>query len=314
MNLMIENMIKTEELLCRKFSRGVSLVQGPLIFILASPRAGSTLTYQLLINYFSLLYFSNFINDFFPQFPVVGAALDSLINHRHSISYESSYGKTNGPLGPSEASLVFKNWFGGDHPSQTKSCRVKPDKQEHLVLTMKSIFGLSRRPILTKNAWNCFRIQELTRLFPNIHFLWVRRDIRDSAISDLEARYRSGGPTIWNSATTANYREIQKRPYWEQVVEQQYEYNKCVANDLEIFSHGRYIEVNYEDICGHPKRELERISRYFASQSLPTCMRNKQIPVLTHSRGPSGLEEDYTKIVSYVKANSDRFKSYLRDT
>ena len=311
---MMDAIRKTEELLFEKFSRGLDIQEVPLIFILASPRAGSTVIYQMLINAFNFFYFSNFINDFFPEYPVIAAALNSMINTRPEVSYKSTYGKTRSQGGPSEASCVFRNWFGGEHPSQTKSRKVIPEKEKHLVLTMKSIIKLTGLPILTKNAWNCFRIQELIRLFPNIHFLWVRRDIRASAISDLEARYRRGGPTVWNSATTANYREIQKRPYWEQVVEQQYEYNKWVANDLEAFSHGQYIEVNYEDICGHPKRELERISRYFASQSLPICLRNKQIPVLTHSQGPSGLEEDYAKIVSYVKANSDRFKRYLCDT
>ncbi len=307
---MKQGMRKAEELLFQKFSRKVSFSELPLVFVIASPRAGSTVVYQLMINLFNFFYFSNLVNDHFAEFPVVGAALDSLINPRRPVSYKSAYGKTRGIRGPSEGSLIFKNWFGGQHPSQTKSCKVLPGKTEHFVSTMKSIYGITGFPIISKNAWNCFRIQELTGLFPNIHFLWIRRDITTSALSDLEARYRRGGPIIWNSATTTNYREIQKRPYWEQVVEQQYEYNKSIAKDLGNFSQERYIELWYEDICDHPETELDRLNRYFSHNSLPRSLRGRRIPALSRSSGPTGLEEDYLKIVGYVEGNRERFSEY----
>jgi hypothetical protein len=308
---MTEALEKAEELLFKRLSRGISSGELPLAFILASPRTGSTLIYQLLINFFDFFYFSNFVNDWFPQAPVVGAALDLSICRHRTVRYKSAYGKTRGLHGPSEASLVFGNWFGGDHPSETRSCKVKAGKREHFVLTMKSIHKMTGLPILAKNAWNCFRIQELTRLFQNIHFIWVRRDIRASAISDLEARYRRGGPLVWNSATTANYLEIQKKPFWEQVVEQQYEFNKTICRDLKSFSKGRYIELWYEDMCNHTGRELERLNQYFCNASFPANLRKKLVPALEFSRGPSGIEQDYEKIVLYVKGNSDRFEGYL---
>ena len=304
---------KTEELLFKKFSRGVELQDVPLVFILASPRAGSTVIYQLLINTFNFFYFNNFINDFFPEYPVIGAALNLLINSGKKVSYKSEYGKTKGYHGPSEASYVFRNWFGGEHPSQIRSRKVIPDKEEHIIQTMKSIYKLSGLPILTKNAWNCFRIQDLSRLFPNIYFVWVRRDIVASALSDLKARYRRGGPTVWNSATTKNCQEIKKRPYWEQVVEQQYEYNRTMENDFKRFCLGRYVELWYEDVCINPRGELDRLKQYFLSKSLPTKLRKNTIPSFTRSIGPKGMEEDLTKILSYVNAKGDRFRPYSHE-
>jgi hypothetical protein len=304
---------KAEELLFKKFSRGMRSGDVPLVFILASPRTGSTLVYQLIINFFNFFYFSNFVNDFCFESPVVGAALDLSIHSRRSVGYRSAYGKTRGLHGPSEASLVFKNWFGGQHPSQTRSCKVKAEKRQHFVLTMKSIHKMTGLPILAKNAWNCFRIQELTSLFQNTHFLWVRRDIIASANSDLEARYRRGDPTVWNSATTTNYLEIQKRPYWEQVVEQQYEYNRCMAHDLSTYSQGQFIELWYENVCERPELELKRLDDYFSNYSFPTKLRNRRIPTFNISSGPSGLENDCAKIVQYVEKNSERFREYFYD-
>jgi hypothetical protein len=306
----IQNLQECEQLFFEKFSDDVSLNELPLVFILGSPRTGSTLIYQLIINFFDFFYFSNFVNDYFAEYPIIGTALDLQLNSHPLINYESAYGKTKGRFGPSEASLVFKNWFGGEHPAQTCSTEVLPGKVAHFTLTIKSIYKMTGQPILTKNAWNCFRIKAMTSLFPNIHFIWIRRDIRQSALSDLEARYRRGSPYTWNSATTANYQEIQQRPYWEQVVEQQYEYNKSIGVDLKRFSRRQYLELWHEDLCDRPEEELAKINQYFASQSLPLQQQDAPLPRLNPSKRPTGFNEDYDKILNYVAVQPDRFQEY----
>lgn len=308
---MNEGMRKVESLFFERFGDDASLENVVLVFILASPRVGSTLLYQLLVNCFRCFYFSNFINDYFAETPVIGAALDVSLNPHNQVRYESRYGKTAGPFGPSEGSLIFQNWFGGEHPSQTRSSKVLPRKAEHLVLTMKSIAGLTGQVIVTKNAWNCFRIGEFAGLFPGMHFIWLRRDVRSSAFSDLEARYKRGSSTVWNSATTANYEEIQKLPYWQQVVEQQYEYNKCIGEDLNGFAQGRYVELWYEPLCRNPEAEMAKLERYFDSWSLPIGRKQMEIPALKCSAGPGGLDEDYARIRDHVAAHSHRFQEYM---
>jgi hypothetical protein len=302
---------KTETLLFEKYVDYASCADTALVFIVASPRTGSTLIYQMLINLFDFFYFSNFVAANYAEFPAVGAALDLLANPRQPVDYQSNHGKTRGDFGPSEASAVFRNWFGGFHPSQLRSAEVLFGKKEHMLFSLNAIFNLTRKPILTKNAWNCFRIKEVSRMLPNLLFIWVRRDIAKSAVSDLEARYRRGGPNIWNSATTANYQEIQRLPYWEQVVEQQYEYNRSLGEDLRTFGRDRYVEVWYEDLCANPARELERLNNHFLVHSFPATLKKRQVPKLELSRGPSDLNEDYSRVVQYVKANADRFREYL---
>jgi len=304
-------MREIESLFFEQFSKDIEMDELPLVFILGSPRTGSTLIYQIMINYFDLFWFSNFVNDYFAEFPVIGVALALCLNSGSPVNYKSEYGKTEGYFGPSEGSMIFKNWFGGEHPSQTHSCKVLPGKVMHLISTMKSIYRITGQPILAKNAWNCFRIQELSRLFPNIHFIWIRRDISLSALSDLKARYRRGGPTVWNSATTANYLEIQKRPYWEQVVEQQYEYNESIARDLDRFSQGQYVELWYEDVCEETGRELVKLSQYFASKSLPIIKVDMPIPSFSRSSVVDELEDDYSKIIGYISSNPDRFHNRI---
>lgn len=302
-------MRELEELFFERLS-AVDIDELPLVFILGSPRTGSTLIYQILINFFDFCYFSNLVNDNFAKFPVIGIALTTHLDSAMTMRYESEFGKTQGYSGPSEGSFIFRNWFGGEHPSQTCSCSVLPGQKNHLVQSMKCIYRITGRPILTKNAWNCFRIGSLTELFPNIHFVWIRRDICTSAYSDLKARYIKGGsPTSWNSATTANYKEIQKRPYWEQVAEQQYEYNRSIAHDLDRFCPEQYFELWYEDICKETEQQIEHIRGFFEDRSLFVKDKDCSIPDLRILKSLE-IDDDYHKIANYIFDNNDRFYSY----
>ena len=301
-----------ETFLFKRYSRDAKVKDVPILFILGSPRTGSTLIYQVLVNFFQTFYFSNFIEEHFAAHPAVGAALDEVLNPHAPVSYESSYGKTDGMWEPSEASFIFRNWFGGDHPSQAKSCAVLPGLEPHLLATMQSIYALTGRMIIAKNAWNCFRIKTLARLFSRAHFLWIRRDIGLSAHSDLKARYLRGGPTVWNSATTANYQEIQKRPYWEQVVEQQYEYNRSIAADLHQFSHGRFIELWYEELCNDIETQLDRLQNYFVIQNEAMQITNNALPTIICSSGENGDDEDYVRIRQFITQHEERFRDYVR--
>jgi hypothetical protein len=301
-----------QNLLFERHADSISAERMPIVFLLGSPRTGSTLVYQLVVNFFDFYYFSNFVADYFAETPVVGAALEESLNPREQVSYESAYGKTSGLWEPSEASAIFKNWFGGGHPSQTVSAAVLPEKEAHLVLTTQSIYGLTRKPILVKNAWNCFRIPDLARIFPNAHFVWIRRDIARSALSDLAARYRRGGPEVWNSATPANYLEIQKLPYWKQVVEQQYEYNKTIEEDLHTSASGNFYEIWYEDICTDLKTQLYALADFLEGMGAGISLANLPLPPLNDS--PLGaanqFPKDWRKIWEYVEENVDKFSSF----
>ncbi len=303
----------------------------PLVFILASPRTGSTLLYQLMINHFTFYYFRNFINDYFSKFPALGVLLGASIckEPRRPISHESSYGKTEGAFGPSEASFIFRNWFGGDHPSELRSCNFESaERMVHMVHTMKTIWRNTSSALLMKNAWNCFRIKVLSEVFPQAYFIWLRRDIVRSALSDLKAREYQGSfssgvrnnvfftyvdrkTKIWNSATTANYKEIQKLLYWEQVVEQQYEYNKVIGRDLNQYCPDRYFEIWYEDVCDCSDDIVAKLASFFSVRHLPIYrVYPRMLPGIL-PRKPETIDEDRERILTYVNANK-RFISFQK--
>ncbi len=235
-------------------------VRGP-IFILGAPRTGSTILYQALAAAFELPYIANLTNDGFAETPIVGLSIQAAWPAYDRLTATSAYGKTQGPLQPSEGSAVMRHWFGGGHPSETVSAAPRPGAQIHMQQTVRAAFALFGRPLLLKNAWNCFRIAALAELLPNAAFIWIRRDIAASAESDLAARYvHHGSGEGWNSATPRNVDELLKRPYWEQVVENQFEFSRAISEAFARLAPGRTAEVWYEDLCLDPSGTLARLA------------------------------------------------------
>ncbi|MGH8546267.1 MAG: sulfotransferase family protein, partial [Gammaproteobacteria bacterium] len=237
------------------------------VFIVAAPRTGSTFLYQLVVQCMELCYISNLTDACFSSRPIVGIALQTAV--AVEIATLSRFGKTEGALQPSEGSAVMTHWFGGGHPSQTMSSRILPDKEGHFIATLSAAESLNRtRPLVIKNAWNCFRLDYLMRSFPDGLFIWVRRDILDAAESDLEARYLTKGSAHgWNSATPSNIEELRRLSPAQQVVENQYEFNRAIGTAILRYPSVRAMVVWYESLLRSPETELKRIGDALGLQS-----------------------------------------------
>jgi len=266
-----------------------------MIFILGSPRTGSTLIYQIMINVYNLFYFTNLTNNYFYKYPFLGSIISRPFIR--DVGFESDYGKTKGLFGPSEGSYIFKNWFGEYN-------EVFPSKKNHLITAFVNINKFINKPIVIKNAWNCFRIRALRSLIPDSKFIWIRRNIIHSANSDLKARYNRGGPYTWNSSLTYDYKKIQKKPYYEQVVEQQYSYNKTIENDLKKLCPNDYIEIWYEDICKDLNHQLKLISNFLK-------IKNSKVN-LSFEFKRQNIDDDFIKISNYVEININKFNGFLK--
>ncbi|MFP6900572.1 MAG: sulfotransferase, partial [Opitutales bacterium] len=83
-----------EESLIDEYAEGVSPDGIPCVFVLGSPRTGSTLLYQFLINHFRFHYPTNLFNDSFFETPVAGALFERGLSPQEAVEYESRYGKT----------------------------------------------------------------------------------------------------------------------------------------------------------------------------------------------------------------------------
>ncbi len=283
-------------------------VEAQPIFILGAPRTGSTIFYQCLVSAFELPFFANFTNLRFPLTPIVGLWLQAGRPRREKISSLSRYGKTDGRWQPSEASEVMTGWFGGGHPSELLSNAALAEREHHLLTTMAAAQRLFGRPLVVKNAWNCFRVEYLASALPGASFIWIRRDIAAAARSDLAARYAvQGDPCTWNSATPRNWEALRNRPYTEQVVENQFEFSRAIADGLRRIERGRSCEVWYEDLCAEPAQTMAAVASACAPLS-GDRLRVREIPDISASKGSSTLPAaDDEAIDAFLAGEHGRF-------
>ncbi|GAM97926.1 hypothetical protein U91I_01556 [alpha proteobacterium U9-1i] len=272
------------------------------IFILGSPRTGSTPFFQAVVAAFSLPYISNFANTETPNQPAIGI----LKSHaaRAPASFKSAYGKIAGMDAPSEGSAVMLNWCGGGHPSEIVSAAVLPGKAAHLRATLRAVESATGAPLVIKNAWNCFRLGSLAAVLPRAGFIWIRRDIGKAAASDLAARYATkSDANAWNSATPRNIAELQKLPYWEQVVENQAAFARAISEAAASLAPARFVEVWWEDFVRDPNAELAKLaSRLEIAKERALSTLDSE--AFSSEREGDLPEQDAVRIQAFIDANA----------
>ncbi len=281
------------------------------IFILGAPRTGSTLLFQMILKCFRFPYFNNFTNIYFPGSPVLGALVSGITPSE--IKLTSNYGKTDGIFQPSEASAIMKYWFGGGHPSQSVSYKIKEGREQHFLSTLKVLEWVNDgQPLVMKNAWNCFRLDYLTKTLPEAKFIWIKRDIRDAARSDLSARIKTKGDmNKWNSATPDNYNELLKLDSRIQVIENQFEFNRVIFEIEQSLTKKVFFSIWYEEIVMNKYSSLKKIAEFL----------NKDITKIDEIALPIEKGDHWRKsntsndlIDEYVGINQARFYPYLYET
>lgn len=282
------------------------------IFILGAPRTGSTIFYQAIAAYFSLPFLSNLTNTYFPKSPIVGLSIQAAYCNSDGLVFESRYGKVPGDFQPSEASMVMAHWFGGGHPSQTVSKQILPEREDQFLDTLAAAECLFGKPLVIKNAWNCFRVDYLAKTLPDAAFLWIKRDLVASSKSDLRARYVvQGDPCVWNSATPANVDVLRLRPYWEQVVENQYEFSRAISSAGKKLPKERFLEVWYEDFQRDSAAELARIGNLCGPLRSFSGRVPSKLSIRETSDGTLLTSADATAIEEYVQKNRLRFADLI---
>lgn len=245
----------------------------PVIFIVGSPRCGSTLLLQVLINRYQLAFVNN-LKNFMYRIPQTADLIERFILNRGAprvtASFKSNYGSIEGVFAPSEAGGFWAQWFprkkiipGLDH--SWLDFINSPRSKLKLPQEIELISLLSKSPFISKNLYNSLRITELNKLFPNAVFVVMTRNLEDIAVSILEGREKVlGDKSKWFSVqpSISNSLAGSDSGYCTEVVEQPVEIYRQISKQLESIDTNRIIRVDYLTLCKDPAfvtREFESL-------------------------------------------------------
>ena len=228
------------------------------VFIVGSPRSGTTLLHQIMAIGLKIGYINNFMARFW-RAPAVAAHISrNRLRLRPSNHFYSKLGRTQGLEGVHEFGYFWNRFFRGetDHADDILDEDAAVLRRE--VISMQRTLGMRK---LFKNLTCGLRIRPLSKVFDEPVFIEVRRNPYSNAMAILKARRcYHGNENRWWSLEPKNLNELKRLPVHEQIASQIFPVRREIettASECKV----RHIVLHYEDFCLDPDRALEMLAK-----------------------------------------------------
>ncbi len=290
---------------------GVRLRFSP-VFIVAPPRAGTTVLYQVMTGHLSTSYFTNLAMRLHIQdavvLPIFGALLTRWLRPNQNAAFDSYYGATKGLDGPHEGHWVWNQYFP-EEPHYIPDGYLGERARQGLYRAVAGTERVFDRPFVGKHIRNSVRIRAFAEVFPTALFIQCVRDPLDVAQSIWTARTRDFPFTErqvpdparwWFSVKPREYEAIRHKSLVEQVCEQVYYVEQNIAQDREAVGADRFLIISYRDLCLAPQQEIERVVEFMNAHAAPTRILRPIPASFPYSTGRKIDPADYEALADYI--------------
>lgn len=229
-----------------EFTKNRNYTDARVICLLAPPRSGSTLTYQVLTTGIKNSHLTNIWNLLYAT-PTIGGLISKRLTKQYTSSFNSNQGFVEGIRGEAEGLKFWSFWTGNTLEQETstwnqsKASALK--KSIELVLDEDDAF-------ITGYLGHVFCINELRELFPNIIFIHLTRNLIDNASSILKA-----SPKDWIS-TLPSAINISSLDRYTQIAKQLIKIHCEIYNKVEK---ANTINIKFEDLKKNPISTIHTI-------------------------------------------------------
>lgn len=239
-----------------------ALEESPPIFILGSPRSGSTLLMQILVHGLEVSYLTNYHKYCFGNPSLLEFRRSRETEHR--FEFNSLFGSTDHANGPWEGGEWWYRFFPrSPHFVDGSSAFMVDDAG--LKRSVANWTKRSSRSLLFKNLYASLRLRYLTRLFPSARYIHITRSEREQAQSILAMRkVLLGSYEPWSSMQPPGWELVVSEDPVTQVLYQIRKTNETIQDDLA--AHGvpesNIFQINYEDLCTNTHSTVKRLQGF----------------------------------------------------
>lgn len=261
----------------------------PPLFIVGTPRSGTTIVYLHLANRFRFSYFSN-ISRRMSFFSVPAAVLGRAF-FAQNLSLENDFGVTSGGMSPSDGWRIFHRWFprNGSLPRQSMP---RLYELKNIVRIYEKIFDA---PFINKNNANSIRVRELFDLFPDALFIHVHRDPLQAVMSLLDARRRHGvALNEWWGPPPPHLTDSQFPSEERQVAQQVVGLERFINESFSRIPDSQRISLSYEDFCRDPGQLCKLVAERYDQYGHQLAPRSSDLPDSYEARSKAALFDDTT--------------------
>lgn len=219
------------------------------VFIIGSPRCGSTVLSQMIISTFDYLYVNNLTEIFNRSLPFGMRLSDLFFRETQASDFSSKYGITSGFNEASECPAFWFRWFprGRDF---VESSEISDSSKSQMYKNINLIKRRYSKDMLFKNLTIGQRIRVISAVFPQSKFIYLRRNPYYVAQSVLLARKTLNiDEAAWWSVKPSNYEELSRLPVVERIVGQIYFHERQIIDDLLGLPVDRKFALDYTEIA-----------------------------------------------------------------
>lgn len=273
----------------------------PPIFIVGSPRSGTTLTYQLILQLIVSAYFSKPMEYIYGGGNLYALLFRKFLG-RPRPNFSSNYGAIEGFLGPTEHHGFWRQWVPDSPNEEHKwdSQNLTSDRIERLRNSVNSISSIFDKPLIIKCLYLDLNVSELQRIFPGSKYIYVKRNPVDVCASIFKKRSVMNNPQEWWSVRIPGYKNLYGFPLWKQVVHQVYTIEREIERDIASMDSGRSFVIQYDELCQQPGRVLGNIETWLKPDGY-TAYTDWQVPT-RFEVSRQYIDNDFnSKIRKYLK-------------
>ncbi len=252
----------------------------PPIFIIGTPRMGTTLIYHTFTYALNLSYICNLAGYFYISPGIITKILSQRKKIIPSNSFKNFYGSTKGWNSPCQARNFWRRWFTGEQ------CYFPPgnlliNQQKILQRTIALIERSMQMPFINKAQGNSVRIQAICEVFPNALFIKVNRDYLLTAQSILKGRrFWATDYPDWFSVKPKEINQLLKlKNIKEQVCEQIYYLEKSMEQEISKIGIKRVFNLDYETFCKSPEQIISDFCFFYRQHTNNKISKRNALPI-----------------------------------
>jgi hypothetical protein len=264
----------------------------PIVHVFGVPRSGTTLVLQLLATHLETGYIDNLAAAFWKA-PVYGVRLSKALVTARRSSFESEFGRTRAIQDPHEFGYFWSEWLGYREMAVPEPGRDASIRWSELARVLRNVAVQFEGPLLLKNFFAAWHLDGLQRWMPESRFIFVRRDLADTARSLLQMRESFlGDRARWASLRPAEFSLLARRTPHEQVAGQAFYLERAMLANLAENPSVGALECSFEKVLGDPVQFLEQASEFLGSGGTAVPWRDRSVALPSRQRPIRDADRD----------------------